>query len=79
MPVMNGHNAGSPPPCAWYQFTLDRKGKRPEGHLLSYTGWVHADRYSGFNGVFVGNMARLDELLPWHYAELVEEQSPATA
>ena len=50
--------SGQSPPCAWYQFTLDRKGKHPEGHLLGYTGWVHADGYSGFNGVFGGNKAR---------------------
>ena len=46
------------PSCAWYQFTLDRKGKHPEDHLLGYTGWAHADGYSGFNGVFGGNKAR---------------------
>ena len=40
------------PPCVWYQFTVDRKGEHPVKHLLGYQGWVHADGYAGFNGVF---------------------------
>ena len=44
--------SGSSPPCAWYQFTIDRKGEHPVSHLAGYEGWVHADRYSGFNGLF---------------------------
>ena len=44
--------AGQSPPCAWYQFTIDRKGEHPVNHLAGYTGWVHADGYSGFNGLF---------------------------
>jgi len=43
---------GPAPPCAWYQFTVDRKGYHPVGHLAGYTGWVHADGYAGFNGIF---------------------------
>ncbi|EFO33537.1 transposase TnpC protein [Roseibium sp. TrichSKD4] len=44
--------SGQSPPCAWYQFTVDRKGEHPVAHLSGYKGWVHADGYSGFNGVF---------------------------
>lgn len=44
--------SGSSPPCAWYQFTVDRKGEHPVSHLAGYRGWVHADSYSGFNGLF---------------------------
>ncbi len=43
---------GLAPPCAWYQFTVDRKGEHPVSHLSGYKGWVHADGYAGFNGVF---------------------------
>jgi transposase len=43
---------GQSPPCAWYQFTIDRKGEHPVSHLADYKGWVHADGYSGFNGLF---------------------------
>lgn len=44
--------AGPAPPAAWYRFTVDRKGKHPAGHLSDYKGQVHADGYSGFNGLF---------------------------
>jgi len=44
--------SGSSPPCAWYQFTIDRKGEHPVSHLSGYKGWVHADGYSGFNGLY---------------------------
>jgi len=43
---------GDAPPAAWYQFTIDRKGEHPVSHLDGYKGWVHADGYAGFNGVF---------------------------
>ena len=43
---------GAAPPCAWYQFSVDRKGEHPANHLASYTGTVHADGYAGFNGLF---------------------------
>ncbi len=43
---------GQAPPCAWYQFTIDRKGEHCMRHLSEYKGWVHADGYSGFNGLF---------------------------
>ena len=43
---------GQAPPCAWYQFTIDRKGEHPVRHLSNYKGWVHADGYAGFNGLF---------------------------
>ena len=49
--------SGSSPPCAWYQFTIDRKGELPVSHLAGYRGWVHADGYSGFNGLFGENKA----------------------
>ena len=32
--------SGSSPPCAWYQFTIDRKGEHPVSHLAGYKGWI---------------------------------------
>jgi len=49
--------SGQSPPCAWYQFTIDRKGEHPVRHLSDYKGWVHADGYSGFNGLFGNDKA----------------------
>ena len=43
---------GQAPPCAWYQFSVDRKGKHPAAHLAGYKGIVHADGFTGFNGLF---------------------------
>ena len=43
---------GDAPPCAWYQFSVDRKGEHPVNHLSGYAGTVHADGYAGFNGLF---------------------------
>lgn len=34
---------GGAQPCAWYQFSVDRKGEHPANHLAGYTGTVHAD------------------------------------
>lgn len=31
--------AGQSPPCAWYQFTIDRKGEHPVSHLAGYKGF----------------------------------------
>ena len=43
---------GQAPPCAWYQFSMDRKGEHPLTHLSGYSGTVHADGFTGFNGLF---------------------------
>lgn len=43
---------GQAPPAAWYQFTADRKGTHPAGHLAGYKGWMHTDGYSGFNELY---------------------------
>jgi len=48
---------GQAPPCAWYQFSVDRKGKHPVAHLTGYKGIVHADGYTGFNGLFGDGLA----------------------
>lgn len=40
------------PPAAWYQFSTDREGKHPTDHLSKYSGWMHADGYSGFNQLY---------------------------
>ncbi|MDG1457117.1 MAG: IS66 family transposase [Pseudoprimorskyibacter sp.] len=48
---------GQSPPCAWYQFTIDRKGEHPVSHLAGYKGGAHADGYAGFNGLFGDNKA----------------------
>lgn len=48
---------GQAPPCAWYQFSVDRKGENPVNHLSGYCDNVHADGYAGFTGLFSENKA----------------------
>jgi transposase len=38
--------------ASWYQFSPDRKGERPNKHLLDYEGFMHADGYAGFNDLY---------------------------
>jgi len=45
-----GERRGQSPPCAWYQFSVNRKGEHPVSHLSGYKGVVHAGGYTGFNG-----------------------------
>jgi transposase len=49
---------GQAPPAAWYQFSADRKGEHPASHLEGYKGVVHADGFTGFNGLFGEDLAR---------------------
>ena len=44
--------AGAAPPAAWYRFSTDRKRARPGEHLKSFTGWMHADGYAGFEELY---------------------------
>ncbi len=41
------------PPAVCYFYSPDRKGERPEEHLKSFSGILHADAYSGYNGVYI--------------------------
>ena len=43
---------GPAPPAAWYQFSPDRKGEHPQGHLKTFAGWMHADDYAGFRELY---------------------------
>ena len=50
--------SGSGQAAVWYQFTPDRKGKRPGEHLKSYRGWMHADGYAGFEELYRSGQIR---------------------
>lgn len=49
---------GQAPSCAWYQFSVDRKGEHPSSHLKGYKGVIHADGFTGFNALFGDGKAR---------------------
>jgi transposase len=44
--------AADQPPAAVFFYSPDRKGERPQGHLKSFKGILHADGYAGFNAIF---------------------------
>ncbi|MEP4197869.1 MAG: IS66 family transposase [Aliishimia sp.] len=46
------------PPASWYQFSPDRKGQHPKDHLAKYQGWMHADGYAGFEGLYLSGDIR---------------------
>jgi transposase len=49
---------GEAPPAAFYRFSRDRKAEQPSEHLKDYTGWMHADGYSGFNDLYRSGRVR---------------------
>jgi transposase len=46
---------GDRPPAAYYCYSSDRKAERPRAHLKNFTGYLHADAYSGYAGLFRDN------------------------
>ena len=50
--------ASQSPPAAFYRFSRDRKGEQPTEHLKDYSGWMHADGYSGFNELYHSGRVR---------------------
>ncbi|MFO7476767.1 MAG: IS66 family transposase [Methyloceanibacter sp.] len=49
---------GEAPPAAWFSYSPDRKGERPQAHLAEFRGTLHADGYAGFNGVYESGKVR---------------------
>lgn len=45
----HGSNAS---PAAFYRYSPDRKGERPEDHLKSYSGFMHADGFAGYDKLY---------------------------
>ena len=45
--------AGTAASAALFHYSPNRDGAHPERHLAHYTGWLQADAYAGFNGLYV--------------------------
>ena len=43
---------GSAPPAMWMQYTPDRKGEHPVGHLDGWRGTLQADAYAGYDELY---------------------------
>lgn len=44
------------PSAVWFGYSPDRKGIHPRRHLSHFAGAIHADGYSGFNGLYDGTI-----------------------
>lgn len=51
----NGLSKQDKKPIVIYDFTEGRDGKYPEEFLKGFSGYVQADAYSGYNGLFTGD------------------------
>ena len=40
------------PPATWYRFTPDRTGSHPQAHLAGFRGYLQADAYAGYDGLY---------------------------
>ena len=60
------------PPAAFYRYSPDRKGAHAEALLGSCRGFLHADAYAGFAGLYdpdpATGQARLVEVACWSHA-----------
>ena len=40
------------PPATWYRFTPDRTAAHPQAHLAGFSGFLQADAYAGYDGLY---------------------------
>src|SRR6266404_1659694 len=64
--------SGTAPPAAFYCYSPDRRAERAEALLGNCRGYLHADAYAGFNGLYdrdpKTNQPRLIEVACWSHA-----------
>lgn len=56
------------PPAAFYRYSPDRKGERPRDHLASFSGFLHADAFAGYDALYrsaPGQAARITHVACW--------------
>ena len=64
-------HGGASPPAAFYRYSPDRKGERPREHLKGFAGFLHADGYAGFDGLYApapDGTVRIVEVACWAHA-----------
>jgi transposase len=72
------------PPAVFYRYAPDRRAEQAEALLKDCRGFLHADAYSGFNGLYerhrITGTARLTEVACWaHARRKIYEVHVATA
>jgi transposase len=45
-------HAGPAAPAVFYRYSPDRRAEHPHAHLVGFTGVLHADGYTGFDGLY---------------------------
>lgn len=51
--AVDGRASGdTTPPATWYRFTTDRTGAHPQAHLAGFRGFLQADAYAGYDGLY---------------------------
>ncbi len=51
-----------------YDFTEDRKRRGPSQFLANYAGYLQADAFSGYDGIYAGSGGRIIEVACWAHA-----------
>jgi transposase len=46
---------GDRAPAVLFRYSPDRKGERPQEHLASFTGFLHADAYAGYKQLYTSS------------------------
>lgn len=64
-----------------YDFTEDRKRDGPSRFLANYTGYLQADAFSGYDGIYAGSAGKILEVACWAHArrKFFEAQSSSPA
>jgi len=66
-----------------YDFTEDRKRDGPARFLANYTGYLQADAFSGYDGIYAGSGGQIIEVACWAHARRkffeARSSSPAEA
>lgn len=66
-------HASTAPAAVLYRYTPDRKGEHCRKELASFTGWLHADGYSGFGRLYEIAGARTADVMLVHGPPRVAE------
>ena len=76
--VYIGHTVA---PYDVYDFTEDRKRDGPSRFLANYAGYLQADAFSGYDGIYTGSAGKILEVACWAHArrKFFEAQSSSPA
>ena len=66
---------GDEAPYVVYDFTISRRRDGPKEMLSGWSGFLHADAYSGYDGVIHSSVGRIIEVACWAHARRYFEQA----